>query len=108
MGSVAKVIHRVVVVVDHIAAVMRPVRTAVPHASGNVNVVIVNTGVDDGNNNAAAIVACATIIVPDSWGVHLVDMPSVVLGIHGISLSKVGDHLSWLVTIDIVNVAAGC
>ena len=56
MGAVLKVIHRVVVVVEDIVAMMRELRATVPKVVGKVEMVVVDTRVDDGHHHALACV----------------------------------------------------
>ena len=51
------VIHRVVIVVPHIIAVMRKLRTAIPEVVSHVKVVVVDACVDDGHHNTCSRVA---------------------------------------------------
>ena len=84
VGAMHVIIHRVVVVVDDIIAVMRELRTSIPHAARNVNVVVVHTRIEYGYDDTIASISCRAVVVPHSRSVHFVHMPGIVLRFHRI------------------------
>lgn len=57
MGAVALVVHRVIVVIDDIVAVMREGRTPVPKMVRQVKMVVVDTGIDNRHHDAFAAIS---------------------------------------------------
>ena len=70
MRSVALVVHGVVVVVVNIVAVIRELGAPVPEVVGHVEVVVVDTRIDNGHHNAFAREAH----LPHLGGTHLDDI----------------------------------
>ena len=68
--AVAVVVHRVVVVVINIETMMRKLRSTIPKVLGKVDMVVVDTRVDDGHHDALARVAQ----IPHLVGTHLDDV----------------------------------
>ena len=105
MGAVTIVVHRVVVLIIDVIAVVRELAAAVPHAVGNVDMVVVDTCVDVADDDAVARIARATV-VPNRRRVDFVDMPSVVPCVDGTSHLVVRDHLTHLVRDNHGNILA--
>ena len=99
VASMAVVVHGVVVVVDDIVAVVRIFIATIPHAVGNVDVVVVHACVEDGDDHVLASEACA-FIIPNRRRVDFVDVPSDVFGRDGMWLLCFGDHQAHLVGTD--------
>lgn len=76
MGAVSVVVHGVVVLIENVIAVVRELTATVPHAIGDVDVVVVDARVDVADDDAVARVA-RTVVVPNRRCVDLVDMPGV-------------------------------
>ena len=58
MCAMAVVIHGIIVVIADVESVMGVIRSAIPHAACNVDVGVIDTGVDDSHDDAIAIIAC--------------------------------------------------
>lgn len=75
--AVTLVVHGVKVLIENIIAVVGELAAAVPHAVGNVDVVVVDARVDEADDDAVARVARAAV-VPNRRRVDFVHMPGVV------------------------------
>ena len=107
VGAVHIVVHGVVVVVDDVVAVVWELRTAVPHAACNVNVVVVDSGVENGNDNTVPVVTCRAIVTPHCRGVDFVHVPGVVPGFDWLGFTHLRKHGTELVLIYVSHVATG-
>ena len=96
MGAMSMVVHGVVVMVENIIAVMRKFTAAIPHAVGNVDMIIVDTRIDETNYDAVARIACA-IVVPNCRRVDHVNMPSIGFCGGGGDFLVLRNHLAHLI-----------
>ena len=75
--AVTIVVHRIVVLIENVIAVVRELAAAVPHAVGNIDMVVVDTRVDVADDDTVARIARA-VVVPNRRRIDFVDMPSIV------------------------------
>ena len=94
--AVSVVIHRVVILIIDVVAMMRELAAAIPHAVDDVDMVVVDARVDKGHHNAVTRIA-RSIVVPHGRRVHLFDMPCQFFGCHRARPLPLGNHGPFLV-----------
>ena len=62
MRAMTLVVHGVVVLVENVIAVVRELAASVPHAVGDVDMVVVDASVDESDDDAVACIASAVIV----------------------------------------------
>ena len=105
MGAVTLVVHGVKVLIENVIAVVRKLAAAVPHAVGNVDMVVVDARVDEADDDAVARVAHA-VVVPNRRRVDFVDMPGIGSCVSRATHLILRNHLTHLVGDNHGNVLA--
>ena len=101
--AVAMVVHGVIVVVINVVAVVREFRSAVPQVLGKVDMVVVDTRVDDGHHDALSRVAQ----IPHLVGTNLGDVRRDFARVRsGTSLFAIRDPVTFDGIANHVNVIA--
>ena len=73
----AVVVHRVVIVVHKVPAMMWVFSTSIPHIVDDIGMVVIHSSIDDSNDNACTSVAH----LPNIISVYLGDVPLVIASV---------------------------
>ena len=104
MCAMAILIHRVVVIIYAIISVMRKLWTAIPHASGNVDMVVIHSGINDSHNHAIAIIARRAVVAPHRRSINFIHVPSDISCLSDLCFNHIRHHLTHLISINVSHI----